>query len=382
MPINTDNAVLKQKIYEFRNYVRQGIKDKAAKLEKELIKTLDLGNQPNSVCSILFQLFKITDLSLNGKVEEASKSLSLLQLAVHNSKNTECLYYFYRNLGYIQFLQQNYNESKMSYGIALQILNEFDESDEISVTTEEKTSLYMSLAVSNSNLELPYEAILSLNDYALTQNNNNLETDIVYQYLLGLNYAKINNHDRANAALHKCLLAAESANDKIYVGRATFAFGFLNKQTKLYRNALEYFDKAESYFVKGSADYLANLYQKALCNILLRDYGKADEMIQYAYSIVEKNDNLFYPAFTALENIIVIYNSSKNNIKKSIDFLEFISIPYFISMSNNCEALDLCELLEQYYDEKKHSVGVVRMRAAALKVHKKLLAYEAFGGNV
>ena len=104
--------------------------------------------------------------------------------------------------------------------------------------------------------------------------------------------------------------------------------GLLNKYSENREKAIEYFDQALNILIVDSADYFWTLYNKVHCIIEVREFPKAEKIIEQSKDVYYTNDSSTIP-FESLKHFLVINKRFTQYNGESTDYIENVTIPFF-----------------------------------------------------
>jgi len=369
LPLTEQECItFRERLYHWRNLLRQKKMDEAEVIHKEIAK-IDNLEPCDSYLVTLGKMMNVRHLLVEGKLVSAEKILNDYQDLLPEM-NTECVYHYYFNKGILGILHNNFADGLDFYLKAYYLLE-----DNENILPENDTGLYYNIAVCYSNFEIPYRAIFFLfktRDAQLENREMNYFWDT--DRLLALNYIKMNQLKDAERLLHKCLLKAESLKDDTFVGFILFCFGLMSKRAENWTIAVDYFSNALRCLPVGTDNYNASVFHKIFCTIHTNSFAKSAQLLDQTKPICNASE-IWAVYFKALGYYLKISNNlSSYHNDEAIEYIQNIAIPFFIKEHDYFIAIDFYSLLERHYEKIKSTKKSLSMTKAIHDINKRCYA--------
>jgi len=369
MPLDDSNRpAFVRRLYLWSAYARdERMRNEAKKIRDEAAKSINLEPCDYNL-AMLYKLFDVKTLLAENNLTEAGDKFELLKNEI-NKLNTENLFHYHSCEGYIALRKEQYEASLDCFLKANEILanhkNFLPEGDK---TIEWH---YYTIAECYNFIQIPKRAksfLLKVKEVY----SENIVDDMGFHIdnMLACNHIKLNEIKEAKILLSKCLMKAQSINITYLIGIAMCSFGCLYKRTEDWKAASECFDKAIDHFIEGSDIYLANLYNKIFCIINIREFSKAQKLLERA-RIRYGLEGQWAVYFEALWHYMVIRRRISVRNNKSSEYIETVAIPYFEKNYEYFFIIDYCRLLEIHYDEVKSQKNSLLMSKKIKDVYER-----------
>jgi len=326
----TDKELLdfKQRLYKWKDLIRNRLTDEARKNQKDLIVITKLPFEPD--LHTLYRMFEIRLVltEMNDVLAEemlATEELLISEATEENKHN------FYHNMGSLYIYKRDFKTALKYFLVAL---------DYEKYVFEKDISLNLNLAICYSRLGKYALTIGILEEaYNFIDYNRVGSTRASVDSMLAINYVRLGQVKRAKRLLEKALSEVLGINNKMHLGIVYHNYGCACWKAKEYEEAIDYFDKACECFEKGDRFYIENMYWKIRSLIDLKEASKARLLLSEMKLISEGNEHNAL-IFESLSCLLAITDES------SIEFIEKKTIPYLVDRYEYYRALDYCELLE------------------------------------
>jgi tetratricopeptide (TPR) repeat protein len=296
----------------------------------------------------LYRIFEVLLLLAEGKLDLADEKLKYFE-SIYDKMSSEHRFYYYWKLGSLCGLRNNHRGALTHYTKALKIAGQNKEI--FSEQSDNEERLYYNLAVCYTEIELPNRAILFLNkmnraSFKDKSSNYGLAVDIT----IAQNYYKAGLYDEAEKILKDCLMRASITDNKFYIGLSLQNLGIINRYLENWETAIQYFNQTLHIFEEDTRYHIWALYWKILCMIELGNLSEVERFLRDIKPSIKENDrySIFLQTLkhiTHLNRSITVYNTN------AIDYIENVSVPWFIENSSKLEAVSCYKLLERHYRE-------------------------------
>ena len=347
MPLTSfECATYKERLYIFLELVKDERNNEARKMCQEMADIVNL--EPcDDYLPMLFRVFEVKLLLLENDIATAEEKLDYLQGRL-DKMNAEHLYYYYCNRGAISYQCGQYDEVEKIiafYSKAFELAK--DNKDFV----PKDDNGYLHIAACCTYLYYPVRALLYLNKIREVYSSNNFRHELRMNSLFALNYIFINELGEAQKLLENCYVRAKSASDDVYTSYIEYCFGLLNMEAGRYEAAIKWFNLAMDFFEKGSGHYLRALYKTVRCQVEIKKFSKANELLEQTRPLY-CNDKTFSPLFEALRHFAIVRSRLTLYNDHSIQYIEEKAIPHFEKTNEYYDAIDYYRLLESYYETK------------------------------
>ena len=356
-----------------RDYTRDGKIDEAKKVQEKVKGILKLEFCEPDFCT-LYRLTEVLLFQEEKKLDDAEKLLSSLQKDV-DSFSSENIFHYNSCMGSLYSLQDDEENALPYYKKAYNLR---DSSAFISL--EDKNRLCFNFANCYSGLERYQRSIMVVNKL---DRGNTLRQISVSN--LSIDILQANNHtmvfifDEAEEILQKCLLDATSLDNTFYIGLTNLNLGILYSYSEKWGESVEYTKKSIPLFEKNSRVHLDALYFCAIGSIELKDTEEVYKILK-VFESLENKTNANEVLHKTIEHIMAIKSYKSQFFEESVNYIEDVSIPFFIKSRYSVEAARCCELLEKTYGKRK-KLESYRMGKEAKELYKRILFDHEGGDN-
>ena len=285
--------------------------------------------------STLYRLFEISLMLAEQDYSAAETQLSTLGPNLDHMP-PENQYHYYRNMGWLHMcIGPDRAQEPLDY-----LLKAY------AIQKKPDGGLYYRIARCYTRLGQPFRSNAMLEKaYKAYGDNKTTTTSLDLDNKMALNCIDMGDTARARELLEKCLVNAKSISNDRYIAVILHNIGSAYAKDKNWENALEYFMEAEEYIHETDRNSLTNQYYKARCLVALRRFTQCKEVLAQDAGLVSNND--FYTIlYNSLHHLITLRESASH------EYLETVTIPFLVSRHNITEALDYCEVLEDFYESR------------------------------
>ena len=368
MPLSEQDCIaFKKRLYIWRDIIRDRLMTEAKEMYGKMSAIVNL-DPCDSDLPMLYRLFEVVLLLYEGSIDLAEEKLNHLSNAVKNM-TPEHLHYYYSNKGLLNSLRGKYEVALNFFMQAFELRKHHKDA-----YLEDDERLYYGMAECYTNLERVHCAIKSL--HKLSSVNKERRTEIftfAIDNLFALNYLKMGEYEEAEELLNNCLIITKGIDNKFLVGMVLYNLGLLNSYSKKWKKAMQFLDQAMSNLKIDSAHYLWSFYHKINCVIKNREFSNAEKLIEQAKDLYRADESKIAP-FESLNHLLSINKRFTQYNDKSTDYIENITIPFFINQHDYFIALSYYETLEQHYkkirNHKKSLSAAKDMRDIYEKVYR------------
>jgi len=356
-----------QRFALWREATREGRTHEANEWKKKLAPILKLEFCEPELCT-LYRLNEILQMQCENNNERARSYLSSIQ-DILDSLNDENKFHYNCRMGY---LLTNRNETELSLK-SYQAAFDLKYSSEY-ITDNDRDTLYVAISNRYTDLERSNLALLFLNKLDIARISPEKRVTISHLSInlsFAFNYARSFVFGEAERLLKICYIQATSLGAKLYIELVMFNFGLLYRYQKHWKIANEYFDKTLALIDNKSDLYAWALYLKAICLIELNETEKAKDVYNTLKSLQNKNETQEVLVGT-LKNIMMMEKYSTKFDSSIIDYLENVSIPYFIDSANSLEAVNCYKLIEKYYDSTQKQTKRIAVSVKIREIYERL----------
>ena len=293
-------------------------------------------------------LFKESDMpAAEEKVKAADAFL--------DGASDEALILYHRNRGFLYQAQGDIKNSLIQYLLAADIESTILPAD---------ANLYLNIGIMYTHLGKPNLVVNYLERARLLYDYG--RTHAIGPYIdntLALSYLSLGQYGKAKKLLHKCLTAAKSIGNAFAIGTATGNLGNAYALEGDVKTGLKLIEQGMEYLNEHEETYRQSLYIKAGYLIIMKKYNEAKDAIEHG-KLLYKDDDMFAIGFEALECVLRLQSSQKDNV--AAEYIGNVAIPHFryAELSYRHTTLWLCDMLEAYY--KKHRNTKMAMATAAV----------------
>jgi len=356
-----------------RDYTRDGKIDEAKKVQEKVKGILKLEFCEPDFCT-LYRLTEVLLFQEEKKLDDAEELLSSLQKDV-DSFSSENIFHYNSCMGSLYSLQDDEENALPYYKKAYNVR---DSSAFISL--EDKNRLCFNFAKCYTSLERPHRSIMVISRLdrgnALRQISiSNLSIDI----LQANNYTMIAIYEESEEILQKCLLDATSLDNTFYIGLTNLSFGVLYIYKEEWADAVKYTKQAIPFLEKNSRFHLNALYFCARGSIELKDTEEVYAILKVFESLENKSE-ANEVLYNTIKHIMAIKSYKSQFFEDSVNYIEEVSIPFFIKSRDSMEAAVLYELLEKTYGKRK-KLESYRASKDAKELYKKIF-FDHEGGDI
>ena len=149
---------------------------------------------------------------------------------------------------------------------------------------------------------------------------------------------------------------------------------------KNWEKAFKYFDEAIQTFDKGSTYRYWGLYHKIYIKIKHGKHSEARKLLVHARA-THPSDEI---PFISLEHYLSVSKRMKSHYdynKEALEYIENVTIPFFMKQYDNLIATNYCNLLEQYYENKTHK-KFLTMAKIKSEIYNKMLFHSQGGSHL
>jgi len=229
---------------------------------------------------------------------------------------------------------------------------------------EGNAQLHFNIASCLAKLGFITSSILFLEDIRKLHSNVHATIpELSIDSMIALGFIQLGQLPKAKKLLEKCYKEVVNTNNEALLGIISHNFGCLYRKASDWNMSLEYLTKASAYFSKGSSHYLENLYQRARCLVDMKCSSACTELLEEGTQL-SKGNKSYSILFESVRCLI------SHNDNKSIEYLETVTMPYFLEIGENMTALDYCEFLREHYEKKCVVKKSGQMSEIARKIYK------------
>lgn len=355
---------------------RQGFKDKLYRWY-DLINDSDLGKAKtmqgklsditylpfDTELNLLYNLFRCKLLLVENNIEAAKAILENFSSALDELSN-EISYHYYYNMGTLNYKDAQRKEALEFYLKAKEFMI---------YGFEGNASLHLNIATCLSVLGFVVSSILFLEEDVRELYSSGRTTIPVghIDSLIALGFIELGQLPKAKKLLEKCHKRAINTDDEALLGVVLHNFGYLYRRAGDWNMSMEYLKQALAHFREGSLEYLDSLYQKALCFIEMKGFSSCAELLEEGKRISIGNKS-YQVLFKSVECLL------SPNDNKSIEYLDTVTIPYFLEIGENLKVLYYCEFLREHYEKK----GIVKKAGQMSEIARKIYQDMHHGGVI
>ncbi|WP_246943622.1 helix-turn-helix domain-containing protein [Bacillus pinisoli] len=331
---NDTLALLKSEFDVLHSIIRERDKEKAELKFNEI-----MTNFPNLIepeAYLIKALFELRLAIMNR--DKLQADTFFIEVASHiNYQSDWTMQYYYRYCGLYQYLYGSYEDAIEYYLLAERYLE------------EDKEEVYYHLALAYYELDQISISTFYINralDLFMKKNQVELVTNC--KLLLGINYTKLNEFQKAKAYFNE-ILENSNRNNTFLRGKVYHSLGVLYSKEGDSAKAIQYY--FESLVTKeNSSSKTITMY------FLAKEYYKQDEL-ELAYdwlekgfeNAVENQDQDYRVKFTVLKFFIL---REENGVDFE-DYLVNVAIPHFEAKNETHTVKEYIELLASYYERNR-----------------------------
>jgi len=377
MPLTElEREAFKARLDFWRDLIKDHRLEEAKEIEETVSPILMLEDFERDL-AIFYRSIEVLSLLTCGALDEAEEKLSYLE-NVLVGMNTENRYYYHSLMGSLYAMRHKYKDALKFYEKA----DEISESRFCDISLDEKGRLYVNMAYCHTKLESHLNAIILLNQVQETGIKNRItHYSLSADISLAVNYIKIGEYKKARRILDKCLVQAKGIRDNLYVGIVFLNLGLLHMNISDWDEAIRQLDVALLILKKAhskSDHYTLSFYYKIRCLIYLKKFREADR--ELAQITIEDNvDDMRKILYKSLRRILFISKSKTVYNEEAAEYIEHITVPYFIDFGDCYEAVKCLELLSDYYLTTRKSGKSIEMRLAIGEIYKRMLIKQEDG---
>ena len=367
MPISkSDYKIFLTSLFTLRNLIKKGNKKEVARLKERLAPILKYPFYPEF--TMLYRLFLINEMIVDGKIEEAEKALEESRPLCGFISNVICGYYRFRNEALILFAHGEYEEASNTFEAAInwiKLNKKFNENAKIPMHFEqENKDLYYNIALCATILSRPAKAIVNLQSHLPEHTNDMLDDfDVDIHLLYAVNYIRVNEVFRAQLILDKCFLKTKAEDNRTLLAGTLRNFGYSHRVIKDYDKAADYYKQALHTFI-SSTDSLMCMCEYTLCLIQMKNFEEARYSIKRGKELSTEEKEMHSIYFEALKCLIDILTN--NNAEEAYKYIEDVAFPCFRHNSDKFTLIDYCVILEEHFTEVEDNLrimeAVIRLR--------------------
>ena len=328
-------AIYKERLYVWRERIREELLDEARKLRTKLDAITELPFEQN--LTMLYKAIGVRLLLKDDDIEEAGKHIEFLEANLEGATK-EIQYHFLYAKGLYGLYTRNFKDALNSFSKALNLeINELE--------FEKEDALHYNIAFCHSKLGMYFVATTSyLKIYNKFNHDRVNTTGMLVENALALDFMRLGHVDKAEELFNKVLMKARILESKTHIGHALQNLGcvYFSSKKRDYKKAILHINQALVYRKKGSALHLECLYYKIRCLIALKN----PEYIQIlAEAKLLSESNMYYSIlFTSLSHLASLKED------ESKEYIENTTIPFLLDNHEYFKILDYCEILEKCYD--------------------------------
>jgi len=352
----------KKRLYHFRDLIKDRQLDEAKQLQNE-IKHINILEAIDFELPMLYRLFEALLLMVDEKLEEAYEKMQ--ELEAHLDKMTdELIYHYHRNMGFYHLTSRSFEEAIINYKQALKVIK----LHKYLLSDKDEQEVYYNIAYCYTNLEYPSRAIVFIEKIPHIGFRNEMTVQsLALDIAIAINYNKIGLYEEAEEILNDCYLRANGIANKLYIGLSLQNLGVMNSYLGKWEVAYDYFGQALKIFEKDSLYHAWALYFKYRCKMEFGELAKIERelnKLEKDYEKYEKHQILIKTArhFLRIKKNVTFYHTD------AVEYIENVSIPYFIERSHRLEALDCCKLLVKHFGRTNKRRKTLETNELMLKI--------------
>jgi len=339
----------------------------ARNMSNEMSTILELPFEKNLSFIYLMLEFRVLAKEFNpsAKLKTMEKAEVILE-TMGEDASPEALYLYHRNKGLLCIESQLMDDSLAHYLKAASY---------VGTKLQLDPSVFMFIANCYSDIGKPYYALLycikakESPSYDRT-NPTNLAFDVIHAHLL----ERIGHIAEAIDLLDILIAHAKKLSDHLsaeVLAAAHHALYNCYKQRGDYKQAILQCDEALKNMVRagessGTSRYAQLLVSKAYCSAKLKQFEQCNSLVEEGLAIAQENEMIV----TLFKSISCINNMKDSS---SIDYLENIALPYFMSIPDYAFCLDICDELEAHYKKSRSKLKALTIAAIMRDIYQKIL---------
>ncbi|MCL2285903.1 MAG: helix-turn-helix transcriptional regulator [Firmicutes bacterium] len=350
----------KDKLYRWHDTINDTDFDKAKKMQEELspITYLPFDKELNA----FYSMFKCKLLLAVNDMPAAKEILQSFDI-VSEEPDYEILYHYYYNMGSLSYKTTQRKDALNYYLKAKEVM---------AYGFEGSARLHFNIATCLISLGFVVSSILFLeNVRELYSGGQAAVPSLRIDSMIAIGFIGLGQLPKAKKLLEKCLRTVESTKDEALFGIILHNLGYLYRKAGDWNMSMEYLNQATGHFTKGSSNYLENLYQKVRCLADMKAFSTCTELLDEGKKL--SADNKPYAILFESVRCLIFPNDSK-----SVEYLETVTIPYFLDIGENLTVLDYCEFLREHYERK----GIVKKSGQMSEIARKIYKEMHSGGVI
>lgn len=371
--VKTELDVYRNRIWMWNEVMNANRVSDAKIIQKELSVILHLPFEDDLI--LLYTMLEIRLLGKEGNIPAVKEKLNAVESRIL-SASAPVRNLYHRNMGFIYVYLDDQKNALAHYLQADEL--ECNELKTDSILLASIGRIYYAVGK-------PFHALSYLKRAYVKSRKD--RTNALWTHIAGdiaSCYIVVGEYKKAKALLNKCLANAMSLSDDIAVCTILNCLGVSHIKTNNPEEGLKCFEQAEILikdFGKNYTDeqnmqkkyaktaYIQTLINKAeaLCNLKRRSQFR--DVIKLGKSMAEEVP-LFNILFEALHCCMNIKN------RDCRQYLENVAIPILINTPGVYTALQICEMLETYYEKHDSIKKACEIAAVAKKIYRNMLNNE------
>jgi len=357
----------KKQLYRFRDLIRNKELSEAKEAQEKIEQIINAEAVDFELVT-LYRLFEVLFLLHNEGVETANKKIQEFE-DILDKMNDEHLYHYNYYRALILHTDEKYEDAITFYNRALEILESI--SGICSLLDDEEIVCY-NLALCYTELERPSRAIVALNGMSKFDLSGKLNTHSMgFDMLRAINYYKIGLFKESEEILNDCNSRASDMNSKLYIGLSLQNLGILNTYLKEWEKAEEYFSKAIDYFEEDTWYHVWALYLRFYCKTELGDLKQLEREIMKTETEFAKYEK-YHVFLKTMKHILRIKKAFGTYNIEVVEYIEEVSIPYFIDNYHRLEALECCKLLVQHFERTNKQKKIPEIHRIMVEIYERM----------
>jgi len=300
----------------------------------------------------LYDLFSFKLLMREGKLEEANAIFEKVKTCLDNVGN-EVLFHYYHIQGILNVRLELYENAFDFYMKALEVWKD---------SYGYGRALHYNTAYCAAKLGRIAYAIVFYRKTRKEQPDNEITIpNWAVDMWIAINYIYLGLFEDSKKLMYKCLKDAKKRDDSWQINNAYSNISYFYWKVGDYQTALSYIDDAVSGAREKKEDdiYISALFGKARLLFYIGNITGCIELMAEGKKLAKDNEE-YTMRFKALEHMLTI------DSRTSLDYLETITIPYFLRTYQIMLALEYCEFVKEYYEKKKQSDTKKALKISAL----------------
>jgi len=374
MPLaEIDCIAFRKRLYMWRDLIGDKRLDEAKQWMRKMSAIVALDPCDDDL-PVLYRLFEAMLHYYDRNIALFEEKMEALQAFVPKM-SIEHTYYYEYCLGLVHS-PSRFDVALIHYERAFDILKKHRD-----VLPEYDGKLLHNIALCYAAFEVPHHAIYTLNKISQSYIDKREQSfGLSVDMILALNTAKIGRFNDALDLLDKCLVSAKSLDSKTYLALTIYNKGYVYKLMKKWTEAISFLNQALEAFDRNNSNYMWALYHKIYCIIKQRKHPEAKQLIKQAIAAYPQDEI----PFKSLEHYRALSKRMKSHYdynREAVEYIEGVTIPYFRSIHDNMEAINYCNLLEGYYENKTHKkfLAMAKIRS---EIYHKMLFYNQGGSSL